>query len=161
MRIFVLALLMFCLSVGCRAATDDDPNFFYSVSFSNGMSVTRYAKPEYAESLRKDRSHCVVVNWSYEGEAPGVNGELKQEMDAASKAIASGMRVAPDSEVVITSLSAASALWVVYTGSGKEVATEINKRLHELTKSQFKVRLTKDPEWSVLAKYVKGLQEKQ
>ena len=97
----------------------------------------------------------------YKRQAEPSDPEVKREADAAAQLMSKGTGVAADSVIAATTLGGGSGLWIIYTASGKEVGTEINRLLHDLKKSDYRVRLTKDPDWSLLSRYVSEWQTKQ
>jgi len=159
MKHLIAAALIF--AAGGQARAEEDPNYFYSVSFSSGFAVTRYAKPEYADKLKSGRSNCVVVNWAYASKDENNLDDLKSERERASEAIAAELSTKSEPVVAATTLGGATGLWVIYTGAGEELANALDGRLRQLSQSKYRVRLANDSEWSMYAKYVERLREKQ
>ena len=58
-----------------QAHAEEDPNYLYSLSFQGGMTMTRYAKPEFVEIMRAARPDGVSMK-----EMPGMRRILADSM---------------------------------------------------------------------------------
>ena len=155
MRLLLASLVLLCSTLHCNA--QEDPNYLYAVTFSGGFATTRYAKSEYADSLRKDRPDCIVVNWSYAPRVEGNDDELKPERDRADAAVAAELELRPDAVVAATTLRGVDRLWIIYAAAGQGLGAGLERRLQPLTNSRVRVRVTRDADWALLSSYVKSL----
>lgn len=140
---------------------EDDPNYLYAITFTGGFTMTRYAKADYVEAQRKTRPDCIVVNWSYVAAAGDTEDALKSARDNADAAVSAELARDPTAMVAAKSLTADTTLWIICTSAGQEFEVGVHRQLDNLSNSKFKLRLARDPEWSVLSDYVKRLREKK
>jgi hypothetical protein len=156
----VLAALLFVIATQIDAA-EEEQNYFYAVSFSDGFAMTRYAKPEYADTLRNGRPDCVVISWAYAPTGEDNADELKLERGRASDAVAAELDDKRGTVPALVTLSGFTGVWIIYTSAGQELAQGLERRLRNLSRSKFSVRLVSDSDWTVYTNYVKKLREKK
>jgi hypothetical protein len=168
MRSFVLTLLLLSATVAANATdasstsarADDDPNYAYAVSFSGGMVITRYAKPEFAQKLLPDRPDCVLLNWSLasQEESPTAKNE---EVDGINTAIANATKTDSSAVLVISTVGQNRGLWVLYSAGGKSLAHVLEEQLQGRTKVPVVLRVVADAEWNGFRNYVTKLKQSE
>lgn len=169
MKISLLALLLVAAPLAASASgtpvtpgatltttASDDPSYATVVAVYGGARQTRYAKPEFADSLRPDRPECVILNWNFYSQDPATS-DREDELERINAAIASATRADDKSALVLSTLTEARGLWVLYTAAGKALAASLEKQLKEKTKVPVVIRVVSDPQWSRFHTFVTRL----
>jgi hypothetical protein len=155
MRSIIAALML--LFAATQALAEDDPNYVYAITFTDGFAATRYAKPEYIATVRKGRPDCVVVNWAYAPKDEDNIDELKTERDSAESAVLAALNEKSEAIPAAVTVGGFSGVWIFYVGASQELSQALESRLGTLKNSRFRVRVLNDPEWMVYSNYVKRL----
>jgi hypothetical protein len=141
---------------------EEDPNYLYSLSFLGGMTMTRYAKPEYAESLRADRPDGVSFNWTYESDGESAEPLAKQEIEVINQAVAEVMKAQADAVLALTSIRGTNrGIWAFYTRDGTRLASALEANLKGKTRTPIRMRVGKDPEWKAFNSFLARLREEK
>jgi hypothetical protein len=157
LRTVTLFMLLLLATATARGA-EEEANYTYSISFREGLAMTRHARPEYADTLREARPDCIVVNWIYA--ASGESRQDRQEEGGrANAAVDDEMSGRPEAVVVAKTVTVRESVWIIYTASGRELAAGIERRLSILNGSTTSVRHTADPDWRIFASYLARLRE--
>jgi Family of unknown function (DUF695) len=157
-----LALLAALLVGNAHVNAEEDPNFLYAMTFKRGATVTRYAKPDYADRLRPGRPEGVFVSWAFEAEHPEVEGQSQREVDAINSAISEALRDRSEAVLVLTSIVLQrQGIWAFYTSDGTSLAATLEQGLKGKTRAPVRVRTGKDPDWNALNNFLARLREEK
>jgi len=155
---FVAALMFGLQSVHA----EEDPNYLYSVSFGGGMTMTRYAKPEYAEGLRTERPVGVNVTWNYRADDEASGDGADQEINAINEVVAKVLKLHPGAVLALTSIRGTKqGIWAFYTSDGQSLAAALESGLKGKTGTPVRVRVGKDPEWRAFNAFLARLREEK
>ena len=159
---FVVALLLI-LSLGWQhARADEDPNYLYSMSFRGGPTVTRYAKPEFAEGLRSVRPDGVSFNWAYRAPSEADAAAFDREVAAINDVITEVLKSQPSAVLALTSIKANNqGIWAFYTDDGRALAAALEAGLKGRTATPLRFRVGKDPEWKAFTSFVARLRDEK
>lgn len=158
LRTLVVSILLLLAPAIARGA-EEDANYTYGISSGAELVLTRHATPGYADTLRGERPHCVVVNWIYAAPPAAAQQDLPDEAGRANAAVAEEMSVNPDAVVVAKTVALRETVWIIYAASGRELAAGIERRLSALSGSSSSVRHENDPEWRIFTSYLARLRE--
>lgn len=141
---------------------DEDPNYLYSLSFKGGMTMTRYARPEYAESLRSSRPDGVSINWSYDSDDEGADSSAKQEIEAINQTVAEVLKSQAKAVLALTSIRGTRrGIWAFYTSDGARLASALEQGLKGKTRTAVRVHAGKDAEWKAFNSFLARLREEK
>lgn len=160
MRI-LLALVVAIFICSRNVSAEEDPNYAYSLSFQGGMTTTRYAKPEYAETLRPTRPEGVSIIWSYKS-ANADQSLAQQEIEAINEVVAKTLEAHSGAVLALTSIRGNNeGIWAFYTTSGSNLAADLEASLNGKTQTPIRVRSGKDPEWKAFTGFLARLKEEK
>lgn len=155
----LLALVAVSLACFAWAQADEDPNYLYALSFQGGMTMTRHAKPEYAEGLRSGRPEGVSFNWRFESDDEAAS---RQEIDAINQVVAQVLKAEPQAVLALTSIRATrQGLWAFYTSDGTRLASALEEGLKGKTRTPVRLRVGKDAEWKAFYSFLARLREEK
>jgi hypothetical protein len=158
MRLISVFLALLLLASSPHA--EEDPNYLFSMTFKRGPTVTRYAKPEFVESLRSSRPEGVNIAWRLQASSEEAKEAAGREIDQINLAIAEVLTSHTDSVLVLTSIVLnREGLWAIYTSDGVALAAALEERLRGKTQLPVRVRTGKDPEWKALSSFLTRLRE--
>jgi len=140
----------------------DDPDYLYSLSFQGGMTMTRYAKPEYAEPLRSSRPDGVSINWSYDSDDEAADQSAKQEIEVINETVAEILKSQTDAVLALTSIRGTKrGIWAFYTPDGARLMSALEAGLKGKTRTPIRLRVGKDPEWKAFNSFLARLREEK
>ena len=153
-----LVVLVVLLLSASLVHAEDDPNYLYSLSFQRGMTMTRYAKPEYAESLRPARPEGVSINWTFETKDDVPESASQQEIEAINAAVSEALKSQRDAVLVLSSIVAnRQGIWAFYTSDGASLASALEASLKGKARIPVRFRVGKDPDWKAYTSFLARL----
>ena len=158
--LFPLFALLFFASTWTNA--EEDPNYLYSLSFQGGMTTTRYAKPEFAESLRRARPDGVSINWNFSSSEETAEAEAKQETETINRVVAEVLNSQPEAVLALVSIRGTKqGVWAFYTSDGPRLLSALQEGLQGKTKTPLRIRTGKDPEWKAFNSFLSRLSDQK
>ena len=144
------------------ARAEEDPRYFYSLSFQSGMTMTRYAKPDYAESVRPTRPDGVSVIWSYRSDDEALDPIAEQEINAINDVVAEALKTQPTAVLALTSIRRGrQGIWAFYTSDGAGLTSALEVGLKGKTRTPVRLRAVKDPEWKAFSNFLARISEEK
>ena len=157
----LVVLVIFLLSASLVRA-EEDPNYVYSLSFQRGMTTTRYAKPEYAESLRPPRPEGVSINWTSEAKNDVPESVSRQDVEAINLAVSEALKSHSDAVLVLSSIvGSRQGIWALYTSDGASLAFALKASLKGKTRIPVRFRVGKDPDWKAYTSFLARLRSEE
>jgi Family of unknown function (DUF695) len=154
-------LLAFFVSMSLVYA-EEDPNYLYSLTFKRGMTMTRYAKSEYADGLRSTRPEGVSINWVLEASDDVAESLSQQEIDAINLAISEALKTRSEAVLVLSSIVIKrQGIWAFYTADGASLASTLEASLKGKTRTPAHIRVGKDPDWKAYTNFLAKLREEK
>lgn len=161
-QMHILITLIVALFFTQAARAEEDPNYAYSISFKEGMTMTRYAKPEFVEKLRTTRPEGVSIIWSYNADKDAVQSSSNQEIEAINEVVAKVLESHPSAVLALTSIRRSSqGIWAFYTSNGSSLSADLEANLKGKTQTPIRFRAGKDPEWKAFTNFLDRLQEEK
>jgi hypothetical protein len=156
----LISVFFVILLLASSPHAEEDPNYLYSLTFKRGPTVTRYAKPEFVESLRSARPEGVNIAWRLQANAEAPKEAAEREIEQINLAIAEVLKSQTDSVLVLSSIVLnREGLWAIYTSDGVALAAALEERLRGKTRFPVRVQTGKDPEWKALSSFLARLRE--
>jgi hypothetical protein len=156
----LIAVFLSLLFLASATYAEDDPNYLYSLTFKRGPTVTRYAKPEFVESLRSARPEGVNLAWKIEATDEEAKALAEREIEVINLVIRDVIRLHEGSVLVLSSIVLnREGLWAFYTSDGAALASALEAGLKGKTRSPVRVRTGRDPDWKAFTGFLTRLRE--
>jgi hypothetical protein len=161
MRLLITLVAILFLS-SQQAHAEEDPNYLYSLSFQGGMTMTRYAKPEFAEIMRATRPDGVSINWSYGSDSEAAQSVAKQEIEMINQAVAHVLKSHAGAVLALSSIRGnKQGVWALYTSDGPSLHAALEASLKGKTQVPIRFRVGKDPEWKAFTGFLARLRDEK
>jgi len=157
MRYFLaLATLALLASLPCRA--EDDPHYLFSLSFKNGMTMTRYARPEFVDEMRPDRPVGVNIRWAYDDATDRAGAE--HDIEAINQVVGETLDSNKDAVLALSSIrQGTQGVWAFYAEKGSPLASALRTRLAGKTHGPTSVSTGADPAWKAYTDFLARLRD--